>query len=142
MRWGKPHTIGLAATLALVAALWIMVGLPDHTSGRRDDGYASRVVITAPSVSAAQSMMAGGVVYYDGTLENRGDQALAGYTAELTFSDIDGKPLARVQRVLLDGRQKPVPPHASRSFEIGFDKVPAGWNQAPPTPRAAAVFVR
>lgn len=142
IRWGKPQSIGLAVTLAVVGACWIMVGLPDHSSGAREDSYASQVAITSPSVSAAESMMAGGVVYYDGTLENRGDKTLAGFTAELTFTDINGKPLLRVQRILLDGRQKPVPPHATRSFEIGFDKVPAGWNQAPPTPRPAAVFVR
>ncbi|MGH9394803.1 MAG: hypothetical protein ACRD1E_11585 [Terriglobales bacterium] len=142
LRFSKPHAIGLAVTVAVVAAVWLALRIPDQPPGQRDDIYARQVAILAPSVSAAQSMMAGGVVYFNGTLDNRGSRALTGFIVELTFTDMDGKPIERARRVLLDGRQRPVPAHGTRNFEIGFDKVPAGWNQAPPTPRPVAVYVK
>lgn len=138
----KPYAIGAGVVLAIMAAAALVARHQDVPSGQRQDAYAAQVAITHAKVSAAESLMAGGVVYYDGTLANLGDRTLTGYTVELTFLDIDGKPIERDQRVLLDNRFRPVAPHATRSFEIGFDKVPAGWNQAPPTPRAVAVYVR
>jgi len=141
LNW-KPYAIGAGVVLVIMAAAALVVRHPSVPSGQRQDAYAAQVAIADAKVAAAESMMAGGVVYYDGTLENHGDRTLTGYIVELTFTDVDGKPLERDQRVLLDDRFRPIPPHATRSFEIGFDKVPAGWNQAPPTPRAIAVYVR
>lgn len=137
----KPYGIGGAVAVAVVIAAALVARVHLEPSGARDDGYGAQVAIRDARVSAAESMMAGGVVYYDGTLVNQGGRTLTGYTVELTFQDVDGKPLERDQRVLLDDRFKPLAPHAQRSFEIGFDQVPAGWNQAPPEPRAVAVYV-
>ena len=137
----KPYAIGLAATLVVVAGGWVATHLSDTPAGQRNDAYAAQVEIANPHVAAAETMMAGGLVYYDGTLVNHGDQALTGFTVELTFDDLYGKPLARDQRVLLDDHVRPIPPHSRRDIEIGFDKVPAGWNQAPPDARAVAVYV-
>lgn len=138
----KPYLIGLGVTCVFVAVVWLAMTHRSEPSGTRNDAYAAQVEIQNPQVSAAESMMGGGVVYYDGTLENHGDRTLTGYIVELTFHNIDGQPIQTVQRTLLDDKQLPVPPHASRQFEIGFDQFPAGWNQAPPTPRAVAVYVR
>ncbi|HEY8056844.1 MAG TPA: hypothetical protein VIE13_13135 [Terriglobales bacterium] len=138
----KPYLIGLGVTCVLVVVVWVAMTRPSAPSGTRNDAYAAQVAIQNPQVSAAESMMGGGVVYYDGTLQNRGDHTLTGFIVELTFHNIDGKPIQTVQRTLLDDKQLPVPPHASRQFEIGFDQFPAGWNQAPPTARPVAVYVR
>jgi hypothetical protein len=138
----KPYAVGLAVTVAVVVAAWMAGRHSSVPSGQRDDAYAAQVTISGAKVSAAESMMAGGVVYYDGTIENRGGRTLTGYIVALTFSSIDGKPLETDRRVLLDDRFRPVPPHSTRNFEIGFDKVPAGWNQAPPASQATAVYVR
>ncbi len=134
--------IGLLATMAIVAIAWYASIHTPAPSGRLDHAYAAHIRITGAKVSEAQSMMAGGVIYYDGTLVNNGNRTLTGYTVELTFNDRNGHPLQRVQRTLLDDRLNPLPPHSRRSFEIGFDSVPAAWNQAPPTPRAVAIYVR
>ena len=137
----KPYGIALAITLLVVAVFWALADRPD-VPGRRDDAYAAQVAIEHPRVLAAQSLMAGGLVYYRGTLVNRGRRTLTGYTVALTFDDVYGHPLQSVQRMLLDDHVRPIPPHSRRSFEIGFDHVPDGWNQAPPAPRAVAVYVR
>lgn len=138
----KPYLIGLIVTCVLVAAVWVAMTHRSEPSGKRNDAYAAQVEIQNPQVSAAESMMGGGVVYYDGTLENHGDRTLTGYIVDLTFHNIDGQPIQTVRRTLLDDKQLPVAPRASRQFEIGFDQFPAGWNQAPPTPHAVAVYVR
>ncbi|MGH2345514.1 MAG: hypothetical protein ACRDG4_09840 [Chloroflexota bacterium] len=138
----KPYLIGVVITVAVIALFWYLAGRRAAPGGRLDPAYAASVAITDSRVAAAQSMMAGGVVYYDGWIENNGSKTLTSFTVALTFHDIDGKPLATDTRVLLDSRFKPLPPHARRSFEIGFDKVPSGWNQAPPDPRPIAVYTR
>lgn len=141
VRW-QTYLIGVAVVAVGVTVAAVILRRPPVPSGRRDDGYGAQISIDNAQVSAAQSMMGGGLVYYDGTLTNHGDQTLTGFTVELTFNDIAGRPIERDRRVLLDDQFRPVAPHSQRSFEIGFDQVPAGWNQAPPTPRAVAVYVR
>lgn len=138
----KPYAFGLVVTVVVVVGIWISVHHVATPSGVRDDAYAAHVSITGATVSAAESMMGGGVVYYNGTLRNDGDRTLTSYSVALTFTDPYGKPLETDTRSLLDDHLKPLPPHSDRSFEIGFDKTPAGWNQAPPTPKAVAVYVR
>lgn len=135
------YGVGVGVMAAVVAAGWLIARHGAMPSGRRDDGYGPQVSIAGARVSAAESMMGGGVVYYDGTLINRGDRMLTGYAVELTFQDIEGKAIARDQRVLLDDRFRPLAPHTQRHFEIGFDHVPVGWNQAPPMVRASTVYV-
>ena len=137
----KPYAIGLAITVVVVGIAWMAYSRQSSPSGQLDNAYASQVSIAEAKVSAAESMMAGGIVYYDGMIVNHGDRTLTGYTVKLTFSDLYGKPVGSDRRVLLDDHLRPVAPHSSRSFEIGFDKVPAGWNQAPPEPQAIAVYV-
>ncbi|MGH9468230.1 MAG: hypothetical protein ACRD1Y_12835 [Terriglobales bacterium] len=138
----KPYAIGCAVTIVLVVAAWAMSSRPHPPAGSRNDAYAAQVSVTGAQVLAARSLMAGRLVYYDGQLENHGPRTLTGYIVALTFHDVNGKPIETVQRTLLDNHQLPIPPFQSRSFEIGFDQFPAGWNRVPPTPRAVAVYVR
>ncbi|MGH9473921.1 MAG: FxLYD domain-containing protein [Terriglobales bacterium] len=138
----KPFVIGVVVTIAVVLAIWFAERQSVEPAGRLDNGYAASVIITGARVSQGESLMAGGVVYYDGTLENNGSKTLTGYTVNLTFHDVDGAPLETDKRVLLDNRQQPLSPHANRTFEIGFDRTPSGWNQAPPDVLAVAVYTR
>ncbi|HXR98211.1 MAG TPA: FxLYD domain-containing protein [Terriglobales bacterium] len=138
----KTYLIGAGIAVAIAVALVAAAMRHSSPAGTRNDGYAAEVTISNAQVSAAESMMAGGVVYYTGTIENHGDRTLTGYTVALTFKGIDGNVLERDERSLVDDRFRPVPPHGSRSFEIGFDRVPAGWNQAPPDPQAVSVWTR
>jgi hypothetical protein len=136
------YLIGVLATVAIVAIAWYASIRQPSPAGRLDPTYAAQIEITGAKVSAAESMMGGGVIYYDGTLVNHGSRTLTGYTVALTFHDINGHPLASVERTLLTRHLSPLPPHSRRTFEIGFDRVPPGWNQAPPTPKATAVYVQ
>lgn len=138
----KPFVIGVVVTIAVVLAIWFAERQSVEPAGRLDNAYAASVAVTGARVSEGESMMAGGVVYYDGTLENRGSKTLTGYTVNLTFRGIDGAALETDKRVLLDNRQQPLPPGAKRTFEIGFDHTPSGWNQAPPAVSAAATYTR
>ncbi len=134
--------IGMLATMAIVAVAWYASIHTPAPSGHLDNAYAAHVSITGAKVSAAQSMMAGGVVYYDGVIVNHGNRTITSYTVALTFNDVNGHPLERVQRSLLNDRLNPIAPYSRRSFEIGFDSVPSGWNQAPPTAQSTAIYVR
>ncbi|HXE31471.1 MAG TPA: FxLYD domain-containing protein [Terriglobales bacterium] len=138
----KPYAIGTALTVVAALVIWGIERRGTPPSGAANAAYAAQVAITGAKVSAAESMMAGGVVYYDGTIENHGDKTLTACTVALTFHDIDGAVLETDQRSLLDAHLRPIPPHSQRTFEIGFDRVPAGWNQAPPDAHPVAIFVR
>lgn len=138
----KPYAIGFAVTVAIVVAAWAMSSRPSVPSGSRDDAYGAHVAIHDARVLAAETMMAGGVVYYRGQIQNQGGRTLTGYIVDLTFDDIYGKPIKTERRTLLDDHLQPIAPHSSQNFEIGFDQFPAGWNQAPPTPHVVAVYVR
>lgn len=137
----KPYAAGAVVT-AVIIAIWLIAAQPSAPPGERDDAYAAQVVIQNARVLAGDSIMAGRVVYYKGTIVNRGGRTVTGYTVELTFNDIDGQPVERDRRALLAGHVSPIAPHSSRDFEIGFDKVPDNWNQAPPEPRGVEVYVR
>lgn len=140
-RW-KIYAIAAAIVVAVVIVGVVSYSSPGTPSGQRDDAYGANVAITGAKVSAAESMMGGGVVYYDGVIDNRGDRTLTSFTVNLTFHGIDGQPIGRYERTLLTDQLRPIPPHSQRSFEIGFDQVPAGWNQVPPDPQPVAVYVR
>ncbi|MGH9475954.1 MAG: hypothetical protein ACRD1C_06445 [Terriglobales bacterium] len=138
----KPYAIGFVITAAIVVAAWAVTSRTSVPPGSRDNAYASQVAIQGARVLAAESLMAGGLIYYRGQIQNQGNRTLTGYVVSLTFDDLYGRPLKTEQRSLLDKNQQPIPPHSTHSFEIGFDQFPAGWNQAPPTPHVLAVYVR
>lgn len=138
----KPYAIALGIVIVVVVAAWTAASRKSIPSGSRDDGYGAQVSLEGVKVLGAESMMGGSVVYYRGTLNNHGDRVLTGYIVDLTFHDLYGKPIKTERRALLDNHLPPVPPHSTRNFEIGFDQFPAGWNQAPPTPSAVAIYVK
>ncbi len=138
----KPYAIALGIVIVIVLAAWEAAAHKDAPSGSRDDAYAAQVSLEGVKVLGAESMMGGSVVYYRGTIHNRGDRVLTGYIVDLTFHDVYGKPIKTERRALLGNRVPPIPPHSTRNFEIGFDQFPAGWNQAPPTPSAVATYVK
>lgn len=138
----KAYAIALGIVIVLVLAAWVAASRKDVPSGSRDDAYAAQVSLQGVKVLGAESLIGGSVVYYRGTIRNRGDRALTGYIVDLTFHDLYGKPIKTERRALLANNVPPIPPHSTRNFEIGFDQFPAGWNQAPPTPSAVAVYIK
>ena len=87
-------------------------------------------------------MLAGSVTYWNADLVNHGAGTLTACTATLTFVDPYGRTVQIEKENLLDPKEPPLAPNASRHLQIGFDHISFQWNQAPPNVAFTRVYVR
>lgn len=140
-RW-LPIVIGVVGTAVIIAVAVVGWHWGSRPAGRADPGYVPRVLAQATRVSQAQTMMAGSVIYVDGTVANTGTRTVTQANATLRFSDVYGQ-LAQLSRVsIVDANSGPLRPGQRRSFRLGFDHVSAQWNQAPPAVKITQVYTR
>ena len=142
----------LAATwLAVLAAGFSMVLLAGCSSGEKqaskpaptpeETAYLQNIQITSGRAEAAKNFLQHTVTTIHGTVTNRGKKTVLYLEINLTFSDIEGKPIEEKKAYPISGNTLPLKPGESRSFQTAFDQVPPMWNQAPPQMTPARVIL-
>lgn len=140
-RW-LPILIGAAVTVFIIVLAFASGRFASRPTGHTNPAYIPQVQARATQVSQADTMMAGSVIYVQGTIANRGKLPVTAAQATLRFVDPYGQ-LAQLSQVTLVGAQTgPLPAGQSRSFRVGFDHVSARWNQAPPAVKIISVYTR
>jgi len=94
--------------------------------------YLQKIQIAPGSVEAAQNFLQHTVTTLHATVTNNGKKTVRSLEVNLTFSDIEGKPVQQTKAYAISENTPPLRPGETRPFHVSFDQVPTVWNQAPP----------
>jgi hypothetical protein len=94
--------------------------------------YAERIRFTELSVGRATNFLNQEVTFLFGTVTNEGTKTVRGLEIELDFRDLLNQTALREMQYVVGLRSAPLAPGEKREFQLTFETVPAGWNQAVP----------
>lgn len=95
--------------------------------------YLPNLQLANVTMKAAETLMKQQVVYIDGSLTNNGPRAIQRIDVFCIFSGVDGREIYRERvPVVQSGTGGMLGPGQTRSFDLPFDGLPDGWNQAMP----------
>ena len=106
-----------------------------------ETAYVKNIQITPGRVEAAQNFLQHTVTTVHAAVTNKGKKVVLYLAVNLTFSDIEGKPIQQKEAYPISGHTLPLKPGETRAFQVSFDLVPAAWNQAPPQMSVARVIL-
>jgi hypothetical protein len=148
----------ISTFLALVALGVVLRFLPARTHNGTSTAQASmkQTPEVAPAdlqVSSVQMSEAvgGEALYLDGRVSNESKAGVKQAIAEVTFLDVQGRPVAQVQQPLAglpkggvgavrgEFSQNPIGPNETRFFRVAVEQVPASWNHEVPELKIVAV---
>lgn len=138
---------GLTAAVAglAIAALAGCGGGPKQAAksapGTQETAYLQNIQITSGRVEAAQNFLNHTVTTVYGTVTNHGNKTVRSLEINLTFSDIEGKPIEQKSATPIGTDDPQLKPGETRQFQLSFDQVPDMWNQAPPQMAPAKVIL-
>lgn len=94
--------------------------------------YLAHLQLTDVDMELAENYLKQTVTTITGKITNKGPRTLRLVEVNCVFRDLDGR-IALRQPVAIVGRKTgPVATGQTRPFELAFDNIPAGWNQALP----------
>lgn len=135
-------TVGIASVVAVLAGC---SGGPRQaaksTPTPEETAYIKNIQLTSGRVEAAQNFLQHTVTTVYGAVSNKGRKTVMYLEINLTFSDIEGKPVQQKKAYPISGHTLPLKPGETRAFQVSFDQVPAAWNQAPPQMTVARVIL-
>jgi heme A synthase len=124
--------------IMLGAAVWML-----HTRSTRSQtrsaltaderAYLQRIVISDAKVSAATNFLGDMVTYLDAKVTNAGTRSVRQLDLRLEFSDMLNQVVLRDTVHPITPPMPSLNPGETRAFRATFERMPAEWNQAPPT---------
>lgn len=112
-------------------------GRPVLTEGQK--AYLPKIEFSDLQMSAAENFLGNTVYYLDGRVTNQGTKTARDAQVQLTFVDMLQQVVLRDTAHIITEQMLPLKPGETRSFRVGFDHLPADWNQAPPDVKAVDV---
>lgn len=137
-----PTVVGVVVVVVIVLVIVFDRQTASRQAGHPNPGYVSQVRVTPTRVLEAETMMAGSVIYVDGTVANLGSRPVTALSVRLRFKDPYGQLVQQEQTQVVSASSGLLPPGVTRSFRLGFDHVSAQWNQAPPEALIVSVSTR
>jgi hypothetical protein len=143
--------VGAAATLMIIAAFYfINRAIPAPVApvvaplpmGPAEQAYASQIQFTETTVGRAANFLNQEVTFVFGTVNNHGSRAIKQIEITLEFHDIFNQVVLRDKQRLFGENAVPLPPNGTRDFQIGYETMPAQWNQAYPTARITGLALQ
>jgi hypothetical protein len=130
----------VAAVLGIIlgTAVWLAHrrstrSQPQAALTAEERGYLEHIVISDVQVSAATNLLGDVVTYLDAKVANNGTKAVRQLDIRLEFSDMLNQVVLRETRHPITPRMPPLAPGETRTFRSTFERMPAEWNQAPPS---------
>ena len=130
--------VAVVLGIVLGAAVWLA-----HTRSTRSQppgaltaeerAYLQHIVISDARVSAATNFLGDMVTYVDAKMTNTGMKPVRELDVRLEFSDMLNQVVLRETTHPLTPRMPPLAPGETRAFRTTFERMPAEWNQAPPS---------
>lgn len=145
---GNSYPLNKLRVLAIAFAVAVLAGCSGGVQQAKksaptpeESAYAKNIQLVPGRVTAAENFLQDTVTTIHGTVTNKGRKTVLYLQINLTFSDIQGKPIGQKQAWPVSGHTLPLKPGETRSFQKSFDQVPAAWNQAPPKMTVARLIL-
>jgi hypothetical protein len=137
---------GYRSTLIIIFSIILVVGLIAGwsfiSSGEEEPVPVSEITDTAAiqssvqlshlSIATSENFARQKIYVISAYLKNVAGKPLRMAEVKMTFTDFDGKPIHEYRQIVLNARQKPVPPGTEYRFEVRQENLPRGWNYRVP----------
>ena len=136
--------VGIAAALALIGVIYLVGRLTPAPAkvveqplpmGPAEQAYAQNIQFLEPKVARAANFLNQEVTFVFGTVLNNGPRAIRQIEVTLEFHDVFNQVVLRDKQRLFSPTAVPLSPNDRRDFQLGYETLPAQWNQAYPTIR-------
>ncbi len=145
-RSSSVYILGAAAVLAVVVTVVVLFSRsstqpsrPGPTLNEDQKAYLQQIVVADAKMSAAENFLGHTVIYLDAQVANNGTKPVRQIELELTFVDTLGQVVLRESARPVTPQMLPLKPGETRPFQVSFEHLPLGWNQAPPTIKTTSV---
>lgn len=136
--------VGAAAASLLIGVFYLVGRLtPAPTKaveqplpmGATEQAYVAQIQFLEPKVARAANFLNQEVTFVFGTILNNGSRPIRQIEITLEFHDPFNQVVLRDRQRLFSPTAVPLAPHERRDFQLGYETLPAQWNQAYPTVR-------
>lgn len=134
--------VGVAAMALLIGVIYL-VGYftPSPTTARSqplpmgpaERAYVPQIQFLQPKVTRAANFLNQTVTFVFGTVQNNGSRPVQQIEISLEFHDLYQHVILRDKERLFAPTDPPLAPSQHRDFQLGYETIPPGWNQAYPT---------
>lgn len=133
---------GFIGMLLVIGGLYIATSLapaPVHPPevplpmGGAEQAYVQHIQFVDTKVARAANVLNQQITFAFGTVVNNGSRGIRQIEVMLEYHDVFGQVVLREKRRLFGARAVPLPPQGRRDFQIGYETMPAQWNQTFPT---------
>lgn len=107
--------------------------------GPAEEAYASQIHFLEPKMSRAANFLNQEVTFVFGTVENGGDRKVKQIEITLEFHDPFDQVVLRDKQRLFLPNATPMLPGQQRDFQVGYEHIPAQWNNGYPTIRVTGL---
>jgi hypothetical protein len=133
--------LGAAVVVVLIAVFYLvnrMTPVPVTPAvkplpmGAAEQAYSSQVKFLNPQMSRAANFLNQEVTFMFGTVSNEGPRAIREIEIQMEFHDPFNQIVLRDRQRLFGPGAEPLGPRETRDFQLGYETMPATWNQAYP----------
>jgi hypothetical protein len=139
---GNRVTSIIVASILLIAGLiagWAFISSsPQEVSGAPIievfdiAAIQNSVQLSHLSIATSENFARQKIYVISAQLKNVSEKPLRMAEAKMVFTDFDGRPIHEYTEMILDEKQKPVPPGVEFRFEVRQENLPRGWNYRVP----------
>ena len=136
--------VGALAMLVLIAGFYLLnrvVPAPARPvvqplpMGPAEESYGKQIVFLEPKVARAANFLNQEITFVFGAVLNNGSRNIRQIEVTLEFHDVFNQVVLRDKQRLFGAAAIPLGPQKQRDFQLGYETMPAQWNQAYPTVR-------
>jgi hypothetical protein len=107
--------------------------------GPSEQAYAPQIHFLEPKMSRAANFLNQEVTFVFGTLQNGGNRRVQQIEITLEFHDPFNQVVLRDKQRLFTKYDAPLAPGQQRDFQVGYEHLPAQWNNVYPTIRVTGL---
>jgi hypothetical protein len=107
--------------------------------GPPEQAYAPQIHFLEPKMSRAANFLNQEVTFVFGTLENSGNRRIKQIEITLEFHDVFNQVVLRDKQRLFGPGEAPLGPGQQRDFQVGYEAMPAQWNNVYPSIRVTGL---
>lgn len=138
------YFVGAVVVLAIIVGVyaWLQQSHVERSAAEHEasgemtgaeQAYRPEVIVAGAKMSAATNFLGDTVYYLDGSLENKGSQTVRQVRLKLAFMDPFGEVVVVESRSPITRQTPPLRGGATQTLHLVFERLPATWNQGPPT---------